>query len=53
MAGITFYPDDSPLDRRLKTSMLRIYNSKVIWPSAQHNERSLCSALLHTTRAHI
>eukprot|EP00038_Savillea_parva_P031173 m.83466 g.83466 ORF g.83466 m.83466 type:complete len:588 (+) comp9539_c0_seq2:204-1967(+) len=29
MAGITFYDDDSPLDRRLKLTMLRIYNSKL------------------------
>jgi len=29
MAGITLYDDDSPLDRRLKTTMLRIYNTKL------------------------
>lgn len=29
MAGVTFYDDDSDVDKRLKTAMLRIYNSKL------------------------
>jgi hypothetical protein len=30
MAGVTFYDDDTEVDKRLKTAMLRIYNAKLL-----------------------